>query len=136
MKEIKFRLEDIESAAKEFLEGIGEDRIFLLEGEMGSGKTTFISEVCRRLGARDDIGSPTFSIVNEYMDGDGNSIYHFDLYRIESERELLDMGAEEYFDSGNLCFIEWPDRLGRLRPDEAREVEIIVEDNGERLLRF
>lgn len=136
MKELKFNLNEIERAAAEFIKEIGTDRIFLFEGDMGAGKTTFISEVCKQLGADDDFGSPTFSIVNEYQDREGNPIYHFDLYRIESPREILDMGAEEYFTSGNLCLVEWPDRLEHLEPEESRIVEIRENEDGSRSLKF
>lgn len=136
MQEKKFTLSELPEVAKEFLKSIGDDRIFLFEGEMGSGKTTFIAEVCRQLGADDDFGSPTFSIVNEYCDAQGNPIYHFDLYRIESPQEAADMGAEEYFNSGDLCLVEWPDRLGPLVPEGAREVTIIINDDDSRTLKF
>ena len=136
MKEVTFKLEELPQVANEFIGSIGNDRIFLFEGEMGSGKTTFIAEVCRQLGADDDFGSPTFSIVNEYADRNGNPIYHFDLYRIDSPREVLDMGAEEYFNSGEICLVEWPDRLGNLTPDDARTVSIIVNADDSRTLRF
>ena len=136
MKQLVFKLENISEAAKEFIDSIADDSIFLFQGEMGSGKTTFIAEVCRQLGADDDFGSPTFSLVNEYADSNGNPIYHFDLYRIDNPREALDMGAEEYFNSGELCLVEWPDRLGGLIPDDAREVEILVNDDGSRTIKF
>lgn len=131
-----FELKDLPQIAKEFIESIGEDRIFLFNGEMGSGKTTFIAEVCRQLGADDDFGSPTFSIINEYRNAEGEAIYHFDLYRIEDTHELLDMGTEDYFLSGNLCFIEWPDRLSHLVPDDAREVTLSVNADGSRAIIF
>lgn len=133
---LDFRIEEMPQVAKAFIEAIGDDRIFLFEGEMGAGKTTFISEVCRQLGADDDLGSPTFSLVNEYQDANGNPIYHFDLYRIESARELIDMGAEEYFYSGAICFVEWPDRLGALVPEEARVVTINMNPDGSRSITF
>lgn len=136
MKEIRFGLEEIEKAAEVFIGSMGADRIFLFEGEMGAGKTTFIAELCRLLGAEDDFGSPTFSIVNEYADSNGEPIYHFDLYRIESPSEALDMGAEEYFNSGNLCFVEWPDRLGPLWPEEAVKVDIEVNPDNSRTLKI
>lgn len=136
MKELRFELEGIREAAQEFLADIGEDRIFLFEGEMGSGKTTFIAELCRQLGAHDDFGSPTFSIVNEYSSAEGNPIYHFDLYRLETPQEVLDMGAQDYFDSGALCLVEWPDRLGSLAPEEARIVEIIVNPDFSRTIKY
>lgn len=134
--ERKFRLEDLPQVAKEFIDSMGNDRIFLFEGDMGVGKTTFIAEVCRLLGADDDFGSPTFSLVNEYADSEGNPIYHFDLYRIESPQEALDMGAEEYFDSGEICLVEWPDRLGSLLPEDARTVKIEVNPDDSRTLIF
>ena len=136
MKNIRFGLEELPAAAKEFLTTIDDDRVFLFEGEMGSGKTTFIAELCRQLGADDDFGSPTFSLVNEYEDSNGNPIYHFDLYRIDSPQEALDMGVEEYFNSGNLCLVEWPDRLGSLAPEDARTVTISVNPDGSRSLKF
>ena len=136
MKEFKFELNDISKIAKEFIDSIGDDRIFLFIGEMGSGKTTFIAEVCRQLGADDDFGSPTFSLVNEYADSERNPIYHFDLYRVESPREVFDMGAEEYFNSGDLCLVEWPDRLGEWVPEEARSVEIKVNADHSRTICF
>lgn len=135
--EIKINgLENIASAAKTFIEAMGARRIFAFNGAMGAGKTTFIAEVCRQLGADDDSGSPTFSIVNEYRASDGSPIYHFDFYRLDSPAEALDMGAEDYFYSGDLCLIEWPDRIGNLLPEEAVEVDLLVLDDGSRLLRF
>ena len=136
MKELKFDLSEIEKVARIFIDSMGDDRIFLFDGEMGAGKTTFIAEVCRQLGASDDFGSPTFSIVNEYCDAKGDPIYHFDLYRIESPQEALDMGAEEYFDSGYLCLVEWPDRLGNLTPEDARTVVIKENPDNTRSLIF
>lgn len=134
--EITYNLEEINKAADFFIKNIGDSKIFLFEGEMGAGKTTFIAEVCRSLGAADDFGSPTFSIVNEYEDAEGNPIYHFDLYRIETPAEIIDMGAEDYFYSGDLCLVEWPDRLGALRPESAIDVYIKENLDGSRTLRF
>lgn len=136
MKEIKFELKDISEVAKRFIDSIGNDRIFLFDAEMGAGKTTFIAEVCRLLGADDDFGSPTFSLVNEYASAEGNPIYHFDLYRIDSPQEALDMGALEYFDSGALCFVEWPEKLGSLVPEDGRRVIIKVNPDNSRTLVF
>ncbi|MCH5234844.1 MAG: tRNA (adenosine(37)-N6)-threonylcarbamoyltransferase complex ATPase subunit type 1 TsaE [Muribaculaceae bacterium] len=136
MKELTFKLENLPEVANEFINSMGDDRIFLFEGEMGSGKTTFIAEVCRQLGADDDFGSPTFSLVNEYADSKGNPLYHFDLYRIDTPQEALDMGAEEYFNSGEICLVEWPDRLGNLMPEDGKTVAIIVNPDGSRTIRF
>lgn len=101
---------------------------------MGAGKTTFISELCRQLGADDDFGSPTFSILNEYADDKGNPIYHFDFYRLQSPREALDIGIEDYFYSGALCLIEWPEKIGNLLPEEAIIVDIKVNPDNSRTL--
>lgn len=136
MDEITFSLDKIEAAASRFVESIGDTKIFLFEGDMGAGKTTFISEVCRQLGVKDDIGSPTFSLVNEYQDNNGDPIYHFDFYRIESPQEAMDIGTDDYFNSGHLCLIEWPDRLGPLIPDNARNVDIRENSDETRTLRF
>lgn len=136
MEERVFRLEELSDTAKAFIDSIGGDKVFLFEGEMGSGKTTFIAEVCRQLGADDDFGSPTFSLVNEYADSKGNPIYHFDLYRIDSLQEALDMGAEEYLNSDELCLVEWPDVLGAIIPEDARRVQIKVNPDGSRSIKF
>ena len=130
--DITFSLDELPEAAKAFIGAMGEDRIFAFEGGMGAGKTTFIAEVCRQLGADDDSGSPTFSIVNEYVAADGSPVYHFDFYRLDSPQEALDMGAEDYFYSGNLCLIEWPDRIGELLPEEAVIVKITETEDGRR----
>ena len=131
-----FSLADIGAAAEAFINAIGDARIFLFSGEMGTGKTTFISEVCRRLGVTDDVGSPTFSLVNEYSDANGNPVFHFDLYRIDSPEEVFEMGATDYFDSGALCLVEWPDRLGPLRHDDAVDVCITLNPDGSRKISF
>ena len=136
MKAKIFNLDELQTVVKEFIEDMKGPGIFLFEGEMGSGKTTFISELCRQLGTSDDVGSPTFSLVNEYLDKEGNPIYHFDLYRIESPSELIDLGAEEYFNSGNLCLVEWPDRLGALEPADAQRVFLRVNDDGSRIIEY
>ena len=114
---------DIENA-KKFVEEIGERRVFAFYGKMGAGKTTFIKAVCEELGVEDVITSPTFAIVNEYTTGE-NSIYHFDFYRIKKLEEVYDMGSEEYFYSGALCFIEWPELIEELLPEDA--VKVIIE---------
>ena len=134
--EIDFTLDNIAAAAEKFIDATGGKGIYLFEGEMGAGKTTFIAEVCKQLGADDDFGSPTFSLVNEYRDRQGNSIYHFDFYRIESPEEVLDMGAEEYFYSGNLCFMEWHEKIGTILPEETRIVRIAENPDGSRRISF
>ena len=135
-REITFTLESLSDAASEFIEATGAKGIFLFDGEMGAGKTTFIAEVCRQLGVSDDCGSPTFSLVNEYLDSRGNPVYHFDLYRIESPAEAFDMGAEDYFDSGALCLVEWPDRLGAFTPENASRVKLTINPDDSRKISF
>ena len=134
--EIVFTLDSIDKAAEEFIRNIGDTRVFLFDAEMGTGKTTFIAEICRQMGATDDFGSPTFSLVKEYVDSMGNPIYHFDLYRIDTPLEVFDMGAEDYFQSGHLCMVEWPDRLGPLVPEGARTVSIKENPDGSRTINF
>ncbi len=129
-------LQELDSAAAEFLELAGEHVVIAFSGEMGAGKTTFIQALCRRLGVQVEINSPTFSLVNEYFTPAGNSIFHFDLYRIETQEELFDMGYEEYFFSGALCFIEWPEKARNLIPDDALWVNIVVGENDARLIQF
>ena len=135
-KEYNFTLTNISEIAQKFLGEIGEKGVILFEAEMGAGKTTFISELCRLLGADDDFGSPTFSIINEYSDGSGQPIYHFDFYRIDSLREAMDIGIEDYFYSGNLCLIEWPEKIDSLLPEETIRVSISVNPDGTRTLKF
>lgn len=132
--ELKFTLDTLPEAARAFVDNIGSRRLFAFNGGMGAGKTTFIAEVCRILGADDDFGSPTFSILNEYEDRDGNPIYHFDFYRIEDPNEALDIGVEAYFESGALCLMEWPENIGRLLPEEAVMVSLSVNDDGSRVI--
>ena len=137
MKEILIpTLSDLDAAAQEFLSLMGDETVYTFEGEMGAGKTTFINALCRALGVEDDpTGSPTFSIINEYRsDTTAELIYHFDLYRIESLEQAIDIGVEDYLDSGALCLIEWPDRIDDILPDDTVRVKIEVSPNGERRL--
>ncbi len=129
-------LEGIDKAAKEFLKATEFIHVIAFSGELGAGKTTFIQALCRELGVTTDVNSPTFSLVNEYFTADGSSIYHFDLYRIEDPAELFDLGYEEYFFSGDRCFIEWPEKASNLMPEDALMAEIIVASNGSREIRF
>ena len=129
-------LKEIDQAAHSFLEAMGEAKVIAFSGEMGAGKTTFIQALCRKLGITVEVNSPTFSLVNQYFTPEGHSIFHFDLYRIEDPAELFDMGYEEYFFSGELCFIEWPEKASHLIPEEALRVEIVVGENESREIRF
>lgn len=101
---------------------------------MGAGKTTLIKELCSHLGVSEGMSSPTFSIVNEYLGGRGEPVYHFDFYRINDVSEALDIGAEDYFFSGNYCFIEWPDRVVELLPNDFVEININLVDEIRRML--
>ena len=128
-------LDEIREVARQFVDAMGENRIFAFYGGMGAGKTTFIKAVCEELGVEDVVNSPTFAIVNEYLDGEGNPVYHFDFYRIKSEREVFDIGFDEYLDSGNLCFIEWPELVEKFLPDETIRVSITEENDGIRTIK-
>lgn len=129
-------LQELDDAASRFLDMAGTHRIMAFSGELGAGKTTFIQALCRRLGVTSDVNSPTFSLVNEYFTSGGDSIFHIDLYRIESLDELYDLGYEEYFYSGSLCLIEWPEKAERLIPEEALWVRIITVENETRYIQF
>jgi tRNA threonylcarbamoyladenosine biosynthesis protein TsaE len=109
----EFALEDIDKAANWFLEVIGDNKLVAFHGELGAGKTTFISTVCKVLGITDKISSPTFSIINAYK-ANATIIYHIDLYRVTGEREAINAGVEDCIYSGNLCFIEWPEKASGL----------------------
>ena len=111
-------------------------RLFAFYAPMGTGKTTFIKAICEELGVEDVITSPTFAIVNEYTDGEGGAVYHFDFYRIKRMEELYDMGADEYFYSGNLCLMEWPELVEDALPEETVKVTISKQPDGSRLLEF
>lgn len=127
-------ISDIDTAAKMFVEKFGNKKIFAFYGEMGAGKTTFIKAVCKSMGVTETITSPTFSLVNEYETDNGMTIYHFDFYRIENIEEVYDFGYEDYFYSDKMCFIEWPELVETLLPEDVVEVKISVDDNEQRLI--
>jgi len=127
-------IEEIAVAAKEFVAAMGERKVFAFYGKMGAGKTTFIKAVCEELGVEDVINSPTFAIVNEYVDGQGEPVYHFDFYRIKNLQEVMDLGYEDYVYSGHVCFMEWPELIENLLPDDAVKVTIEEEIDGGRVL--
>ena len=131
----------INKAAREFVSHIGEHRVFAFYGKMGAGKTTFIKAICEELGVEDVITSPTFAIVNEYSSSSpllahSSKIFHFDFYRIKKLEEVYDMGYEDYFYSGALCFIEWPELIEELLPEDAVRVTIDEGTDGKRTVSF
>ncbi|MFT4678919.1 MAG: tRNA threonylcarbamoyladenosine biosynthesis protein TsaE [Flavobacteriales bacterium] len=128
-------LGDLNGIASQIIGAIPKPSVVLLNGQMGAGKTTLIKSLARSLGVVDVISSPTFSLVNEYLDIAGRTIYHFDLYRLEELEEAFDIGIEEYLDSGSWCFIEWPDIIQSLLPESYWVVDVIVED-GKRLIKL
>lgn len=125
-------LDELQLAAQQFIELIGDHKVFAFYGEMGAGKTTFIKAICQHLGVTENITSPTFALVNEYLSDKADSIFHFDCYRLKNIQEAYDIGAEEYFYSGNLCFVEWPEKIEDLLPTNRVDVNINVYDNGKR----
>lgn len=125
-------LDTINQTAQKFIDQIDDRTVFAFNGKMGAGKTTFIKSICETMGVKETVNSPTFAIVNEYEAGDGRIIYHFDCYRITNVQEALDMGAEEYLFSGNLCFIEWSENIAPLLPDTLVNVDIEELEDGKR----
>ena len=137
-------LDNIRAAAREFIQHMGEARVFAFYGKMGAGKTTFVKAICEELGVEDVITSPTFAIINEYSIDNHDiqrstfnvqRIYHFDFYRIKKLEEVYDMFYEDYFYSGALCFIEWPELIEEILPDDAVRVSIIEQQDGSRLVK-
>lgn len=126
-------IEDIRSAARQFVAAMGDSKVFAFYGKMGAGKTTFIKAICEELGVEDVITSPTFAIVNEYQGRNASIIYHFDFYRIKRLEEVYDMGYEDYFYSGAVCFLEWPELVEELLPEDAVRVSIEEQPDGTRL---
>ena len=130
------KLEEYPQAALSFIEQMGDNRIFAFYGNMGVGKTTFIKSICEAMGVQDTINSPTFAIVNEYEDADANTIYHFDFYRIKDIAEVYNMGYEEYLYSNAYCFIEWPELIEELLPEDTVKVYIGEKEEGTRIINI
>lgn len=123
---------ELPTAARKFIENMDDRTVYAFRGEMGAGKTTLITEICRQLGVDDIANSPSFSIVNEYRsETTAELIYHFDFYRLDSIEEAIEIGTEDYFDSGALCFIEWPERIEDLLPGDVVNVKISVNENDD-----
>ena len=128
MKIVVNCVSELERASTSLLELINDKTIVCFYGAMGVGKTTFIKEICKKLGVVDVVSSPTFSIINEYLTENDESVYHFDFYRIEKEEEAFDIGYEEYFYQGNLCLIEWPEKISSIIPENIMKVQITRSD--------
>lgn len=136
MEKIKIEvssLAGLDEAAKKILNHATDEHFFIFEGEMGAGKTTLIKALAKAMGVDEVVSSPTFSIVNEY-DAQGKTIYHFDFYRIKNLQEAYDIGYEEYFYSGNTCFIEWPEKIEPLLPEHYHKIELETTSENGRLL--
>ena len=132
--EVNFKLEQIKDVASNFIASTSDRTVFALHGDMGAGKTTFIHAVCEALGVHDNISSPTFSIINQYTSGQQKNVYHIDLYRLADEAEAIGAGVEDCLYSGNICFVEWPDRAPGIFPDNTLHLKIeAINDNTRRL---
>lgn len=134
---MKFKIKsikEINDVARQFIEKMGNRKVFLFNGKMGAGKTTLIKAICEEMGVQETVNSPTFSIINEYEAANGEIIYHFDCYRIKNIEEALNIGVEEYLYSGNYCFIEWSENIASLLPNDAVNVEIIENVDGTRIV--
>lgn len=136
MKRIEINsLSELPHVADELIESLAGRTVVLLRGGMGAGKTTLVSRVAKQLGAEDTVTSPTFALVNQY-EGRECRIYHFDFYRIDRIEEVFDLGYEEYFYSGDLCFVEWPEKIEPLIPEDAMEVRILVGEGEQRIFEI
>jgi tRNA threonylcarbamoyladenosine biosynthesis protein TsaE len=129
-------LSDLNVVADKFLRAIRDKKVFAFFGPMGVGKTTFIKALCNELGVVEIVTSPTFALVNEYQTGGGDVIYHFDFYRIEKIEEVYDLGYEDYFYSGNYCFIEWPDKVAEILPEDIAYVQLVENKDGSRTINW
>lgn len=129
-------ISDLSPAAPKIIGAAGSSRIIAFYGQMGAGKTTIIKALCAYLGANDLVSSPTFTLINEYLTNKGESIYHIDFYRIRKAEEIFDFGIEEYFSSGSMCFLEWPELVEEYLPSDVFRIKITLGGNEERILTF
>lgn len=127
-------VDNINSAARDFIKQIGDNKVFAFYGAMGAGKTTFIKAICEEMGVNETVSSPTFAIINEYKDRNGSSIFHFDFYRINKLEEVFDFGYEDYFYSGKICFIEWPELIESILPEDTVRISIEEQADGTRIV--
>lgn len=133
-KKLHFKLENLSEVAQKILNTI-QSKTVLFYGEMGTGKTTLISAIVKEMGGADSVSSPTFSIVNEYKTKN-DTVFHFDLYRLKNQYEALDMGIEDYLSSGSWSFIEWPEKITNLLPENVSVLELTLADDGGRVLKL
>lgn len=136
MKQITYQLDNISEAAHFFISHMGDDTVFAFRGTMGAGKTTLTKAICEELGVEDPVNSPTFAIINEYRTATAELIYHFDFYRINKIDEAYDFGYEDYFYSGAICLIEWPEKIEELLPSDTVNIYITEQSDGSRLLQI
>lgn len=129
-------LSDLNVVASKFLRLMRDKKVFAFFGPMGVGKTTFIKALCNEMGVIEIVTSPTFALVNEYQTSSGDIIFHFDFYRINKIEEVYDFGYEDYFYSGNYCFIEWPDKIAEILPENVVFVQMIENEDGSRTINF
>lgn len=129
-------LAEIDAAAEAFFKVVPRDGVVAFYGAMGAGKTTFITALCKCLGVEDVVNSPTFTIINEYCDDRGDSIFHFDFYRLESLQEAMDIGLNEYLYSGCLCLMEWPEKVDALFDEDVIKVMVTAQDDGTRVVEI
>ena len=134
MKWTVSELSELNVFAKDFISSLSTNKCIAFYGQMGAGKTTIIKAICSEIGVIDTTSSPTFSIVNEYRTKNGDSIYHFDFYRLKKPSEALEIGVEEYFDSGSLCLIEWPEKIDNLLPDNCVKVQVETNPDNSRTI--
>ncbi len=127
-------IDGLSTVAKKLIDQFPDHRVFALYGKMGAGKTTFIQAICKSLGSGDNVTSPTFALINEYNTANNSSIFHFDFYRINDLEEAYDLGYEDYIYSGNYCFIEWPEMIEPLLPENIVAVKIEVQGKENRLI--
>jgi tRNA threonylcarbamoyladenosine biosynthesis protein TsaE len=129
-------LAQLPEVAKELIRRCGQEKIWVFKGEMGAGKTTLIKEIAKQFGVRDNVSSPTFSIVNEYQNDKGETFYHFDFYRLDDPDDALEIGIDDYFYSGNFCWIEWAEKVAAYIPDNFVLIEIEREFSGKRKIQI
>lgn len=134
MEFIAHSLQELDTISKQLIKLFGTTKVILFKGEMGAGKTTLIKQLCKNLGIEDVTSSPTFSIVNEYLSNQNQKVYHFDFYRIDNEQEVMDLGYEDYFYDNSYCFIEWPEKIPNLIPEEHIVIIIKIDNENNRII--